>query len=312
MKQKILLLGRNGQLGWELKRTLATLGSVVALGRSELDLVSYDRIRQIVKEIKPGLIVNAAAYSNVDGAEVEPELAMLVNGEVPTMLASVAKEYGAGLVHFSTDYVFDGKKETPYSEDDSPNPLNAYGRTKLAGEEGIQSVGYTHLIIRTSWLYGSRGHNFFLSILRNARERDVLRVVDDQFGCPTWSRELAEACTRVLAKLSETSGRLGSWDQQEAGLLHMVGAGETSWFGFAKQILAGDVDPEAPTIRELIPVSTLEYGSTTSRPAYSVLATDRLRNIHGMQLRTWRDQLEHCWDAVQKEGSEELIGSAGH
>jgi dTDP-4-dehydrorhamnose reductase len=189
---RILLTGKNGQVGWELQRTLATLGEVVTLDRQDLDLADPDSIRRVVREHKPNLIVNAAAYTAVDKAEEESDLAMVINGTAPGILAEEAKRLSAAIIHYSTDYVFDGSKNTPYTEEDAPNPLNVYGRTKLAGERAIQAVGAPYLILRTSWVYGMRGKNFLLTILRLARERNEIKVVNDQIGAPTWSRIIAQ------------------------------------------------------------------------------------------------------------------------
>lgn len=199
---KILLTGSNGQVGWELQRTLATLGEVIALDRHGMDLVSPDSIRRTIREIKPSLIVNAAAYTAVDKAEFEPELAMAINGIVPGILAEEAKRLGDAVIHYSTDYVFDGSKNTPYTEEGAPNPLNVYGKTKLAGEQAIQAVGTPHLIFRTSWVYGARGKNFLLTILRLVRERDEIKVVNDQIGVPTWSRVIAQSTAHILTHVS--------------------------------------------------------------------------------------------------------------
>ena len=200
VRRKILLTGKNGQVGWELERSLQPLGQVIAFDRSGLDLASPDSIRAVIREVKPELIVNPAAYTAVDKAESEPDLAMAVNGVAPGIIAEEAKRLGAALIHYSTDYVFDGTKAEPYTEDDVPKPINVYGKTKLAGEQAVQAIGVPHLIFRTSWVYGMRGKNFLLTILRMAKEKDELRIVDDQFGAPTWSRMIAETTAQVLAQ----------------------------------------------------------------------------------------------------------------
>jgi len=197
---RILPLGENGQVGWELLRTLAPLGEVVAMGRAEADLSRPEQLRSVVRNVHPRVIVNAAAYTDVDRAESEPELAMAVNGNAPGILAEEAERNGAGLVHYSTDYVFDGEKREPYVETDLPNPINVYGRTKLAGEEAISRVGGAHLILRTSWVYSLCGGGFVTRVLRWAREKEVLRIVDDQVGSPAWARMLAEVTGLVLAR----------------------------------------------------------------------------------------------------------------
>ena len=197
---KILLTGKNGQVGWELQRTLTTLGDVVAIDRKGMDLANPDSIRNTIRAVRPDLIVNAAAYTAVDKAESEPELAMAINGIAPGIMAEEAGRLGAAMVHYSTDYVFDGTKTTPYTEGDILNPINVYGKTKLAGEQAVQAAGIPHLIFRTSWVYGLRGRNFLLTILRLAKEWDELKIVDDQIGAPTWSRMVAEATATILAQ----------------------------------------------------------------------------------------------------------------
>jgi len=281
----ILLTGKNGQVGWELQRTLAPLGEVVALDRQQLDLSNPAQIRERVREIKPGLIVNAAAYTTVDRAEAEPELAMAVNGTAPGILAEEAKRAGAAIIHYSTDYVFDGSKTTPYTEEDAPNPINVYGRTKLAGEQAIQAVGVPHLILRTSWVYGMRGKNFLLTILRLAREREELTIVDDQIGAPTWSRTIAEATARILSvnplPLADASG-----------IYHMTASGSTTWYGFAEAILALDPNPAEQVCKHLKPILTAEYPTPARRPAYSVLSNAKLKAAFGVVLPSWEQGLK--------------------
>lgn len=278
----ILLTGTNGQVGWELERTLAPLGEVLACDRAGLDLADSDRIRAVVREARPEIIVNAAAYTAVDKAEAEPELAMAINGTAPGVLAEEAKRTGALLVHYSTDYVFDGAKDTPCTEDDPPNPCNAYGRSKLAGERAIRAAGCRHLILRTSWVYGLRGHNFLRTMLRLAAERDELRVVADQFGAPTWSRMIAEATALALA----------SPDPAE-GLFHLACGGETTWFGFTEAILAGTRTQRQREPR-LVPISASEYPLPAKRPASSRLDCTRLMRETGLRLPHWQTALDLC------------------
>jgi len=281
----LMLTGKNGQVGWELQRALAPLGEVVALDRTQLDLANPSQIRERVREIKPGLIVNAAAYTAVDRAEAEPEPAMAVNGIAPGILAEEAKRIGAAIVHYSTDYVFDGAKATPYTEDDTPNPLNVYGRTKLAGEQAIRAVGAPHLILRTSWVYGMRGKNFLLTILRLAREREELKIVDDQIGSPTWSRAIAAATARILS-----AGRLSTADA--SGIYHLTASGGTTWHGFAKAILALDPHPTEQVCKNLKPIPTAAYPTPARRPAYSVLSNDKLKAAFGVALPGWEQGLK--------------------
>lgn len=276
MYPKIMLLGKNGQVGWELERTLAPLGEVIALDKEDIDLANPDQIIQGIRDIKPNIIVNAAAYTAVDKAEEEPELAMLINGIAPGIIAEEAKKIGAGLIHYSTDYVFDGTKRTPYTEEDEPNPINVYGKTKLVGENAIQAVELPHLIFRTSWVYGLRGHNFLLTILRLAQEKDELRVVDDQIGSPTWCRMIAEATALILAQ-----GKESLYDK--GGLYHLTSRGETSWYGFAREILRIK-GIETP----LLPIKSSEYKTLAERPKYSVLYNKKLFNNFSIKLNSWK------------------------
>lgn len=283
---RILLTGMHGQVGWELMRTLAPLGEVVAVDRQTLDLSNPDSIRAIIREVKPGLIVNPAAYTAVDKAESEPELAMAVNGTAPGIMAEEAKLLGAAMVHYSTDYVFDGTKTSPYLEDDTPNPLNVYGKTKLAGEDAIRASGVPHLIFRTSWVYGARGRNFLLTVRRLAQEREELKIVADQLGAPTWSRMIAEATAQILAQRGPDLGEAG-------GLFHLTAAGQTSWHGFTQAILelAGNGDKPLP---RLIPFTTQEYPLPAARPLYSQLSNAKLIKTFGIGLPSWHSSLALC------------------
>jgi dTDP-4-dehydrorhamnose reductase len=268
---KILLTGKNGQVGWDLARVLPRLGELRATDRSEIDLANADSIRRLVRETKPEVVVNAAAYTAVDKAEAEPDLAMRINGEAPGILAEEAKRLGALLVHYSTDYVFDGEKAGAYLETDAPNPLGAYGRSKLAGERAVAESGCRHLIFRTCWVYAPRGRNFMLTILKAARERPELRVVNDQFGAPTPSAAIADATLHALEK-----------GGGEDGVYHMSAGGRTSWHGFAQAILqsAGLTTPV-----KAIPTS--EYPTPARRPRNSVLDNSRLNGAFGIRLPPW-------------------------
>jgi dTDP-4-dehydrorhamnose reductase len=273
---RILLLGRNGQLGHELARALAHGHELKSTDRTELDLADAEAIRRVVREALPDAIVNAAAYTAVDQAESEPALAMRINAEAPGVLAEEAKRRGALLVHYSTDYVFDGEKGAPYVEDDAPNPLGAYGRSKLEGERRIAASGCRHLILRTCWVYESRGRNFLLTILRLARERGELRVVGDQVGSPTAARDLADACAKLLA-----SG------EAPEGIFHLAATGQCSWFEFAREILAQTGNARV----KLTQITTAEYPTAARRPRYSVLSCERIRRACGIALPHWRDGL---------------------
>ncbi len=284
----ILLTGANGQVGWELQKALAPLGHVVALAREQLDLSQADEIRKVVRAHAPAIIVNPAAYTAVDKAESEPDLAMAVNGIAPGVFAEEAKRLGALLIHYSTDYVFDGNKSTAYLETDTPNPQSVYGRTKLAGEDAIRMVGGRHLILRTSWVYGVHGGNFAKTMLRLAKERDELRVVADQFGAPTWARLLATSTARILQR---------DVDAGSSGVYHLTAGGRTSWHQYAEEVvrLARQYDVSlANKALTIHPIATHEYPVPAKRPANSVLATDKIREAFGLTLPQWQDDLAAC------------------
>jgi len=281
---RIMLTGKNGQVGWELQRTLAPLGEVVALDRRQLDLSDSKQIRELVREIKPNLIVNAAAYTAVDKAESEPETAMAINGVAPGILAEEAKRIGSAIIHYSTDYVFDGNKTSLYTEDDTPNPLNEYGRTKLAGEQAVKAAGSPYIILRTGWVYGTRGKNFLLTILRLAHEREELSIVDDQTGAPSWSRMLAEATAQIL---SDDYNALAA----KRGIYHMTASGSTTWYGFSKAILALDPNSNEQVCKYVRPISSAEYPIPARRPAYSVLSNAKLQSAFGLVLLGWEQGL---------------------
>jgi dTDP-4-dehydrorhamnose reductase len=292
--RKILLTGKNGQIGWELQRTLAPLGDIVIVGHQEMDLADPDSIRKVIREVRPGLIVNAAAYTAVDKAESEPDLAIAINGVAPGIVAEEAKRLKAAIIHYSTDYVFDGTKERPYAEDDAPNPLNVYGKTKLAGERAIQATGAPYLILRTSWVYGARGRNFLLTVLRLARERDELKIVDDQIGAPTWSRLLAEVTSQIVAQSFSPLCRQATPIQDVSGIYHAVSAGSTSWHGFAAKILecaAGHVLPAPP---KLVPIPTSGYPLPATRPRNSCLSNEKLMRTYGLTIPSWEESLALC------------------
>jgi len=290
-RRKILLLGKNGQVGWELQRTLAPLGNVIALDQEELDLARVGDIRSTVQELKPNIIVNAAAYTAVDKAESEPDLAVAINGDAPGVMAEEAKKLGALLVHYSTDYVFDGTKDTPYTEEDIPNPLNVYGKTKLAGEQAIQAVDGNHLIFRTSWVYGARGNNFYLTMLRLAREREEIRVVDDQIGAPTWCRMIAESTALILSQGKNRSEGFNTYFEERKGIYHMTAGGQTSWYGFAKHII-DNISSEGKKVKRIIPIKTKDYSYLAERPLHSVMSNERLFTIFLVSSRFWNLDLQ--------------------
>jgi dTDP-4-dehydrorhamnose reductase len=285
-RPRILLIGKVGQVGWELRRTLAPIAQVVCVDFPEIDLTSGDSIRQWVAQAKPGIVINAAAYTAVDKAESEQDRAMKINGVAPGILAEEAKKSGALLVHYSTDYVFDGTKTEPYVETDAPNPLGTYGRTKLAGDEAVRAIDGLHLIFRLCWVYGARGQNFMLTMMRLARERQKLRVVTDQVGCPTWSRMIAEATAQAVRQCA-AAGDFGAF----SGTYHLAASGSTSWHGFARSIV--DLMPvEGKKCSQVEAISTSEYPTPTRRPAYSVLGCDKLERTFGLRLPDWEESLK--------------------
>lgn len=288
---KILLLGKNGQVGYELQRALAPLGHVIALGRQELDLTDYRAIQQVVRSVKPQLIINAAAYTAVDQAEKEPDLAMAINGTAPGMLAEEARKVGAAIIHYSTDYVFNGQKKAPYTEEDTPNPLNVYGRTKLASEQAIMQADVPHLILRTSWVYGRRGKNFLLTILRLAREKEVLRVVNDQVGSPTWCRYIADSTAHILQMARPD---IVGYVKQYQGLYHLSAAGETTWYQFALFLLNADPDRQEQVVKTVQPITSAEYPALAIRPNYSVLDNLKIRQTFGTPPVDWREGVVQC------------------
>lgn len=280
---KILLTGASGQVGYELQRSLQGLGEVIAVDRARMDLADLDQVRSVVRAVRPNLIVNPAAYTAVDKAESEPALARTINALAPAVLAEEAKALGAAMVHYSTDYVFDGTREGAYVETDQPNPVSVYGRTKLEGEQAIAAAGIPHLILRTSWVYGMRGKNFLLTMLRLASEREELRVVNDQHGAPTWSRTIAEITSLVLARSPEQG-----WWERNSGIYHLTSAGTTTWFQFATAIME-----QAQRDCRLIPIKSEEYPQPAARPANSSLNCEKLtRQV--ITLPEWRRALALC------------------
>jgi dTDP-4-dehydrorhamnose reductase len=287
---KILLIGKNGQIGHELHRLLSNPAlNFIALDYPDIDLADPDSIITTLRTHQPSLVVNAAAYTAVDKAESEPDLAMAINGIAPGIIAGELKKTGGSLVHYSTDYVFDGKKNAPYTEGDRPNPLSTYGRTKLAGEAAVRSSGAPHLLIRTSWVYGSRGANFLHTVLRLAREREELRIVDDQVGAPTWSRLIAQATVDILSEA-------GAFDsphvlEERGGLYHLTASGETTWYGFARKILDFDPRKSEQVLQRLTPIPTHEYPTPARRPLNSRLDCTAAGKAFGTELPPWDESL---------------------
>jgi dTDP-4-dehydrorhamnose reductase len=286
---KILLTGRNGQVGYELERCLQVVGSVIAVDRTLMDLANLDQIRSVIREVQPDIIVNPAAYTAVDKAETEPDLAMLINGIAPGVMAEEARKLGAAMIHYSTDYVFDGSKESPYEENDEPCPLNAYGRTKLAGEHAVQSAGIKHLILRTSWVYGMHGKNFLQTMLKLAQERDELKVVNDQFGTPTWSRTIADVTASLIAQGRHAPDPVAWWGKN-SGVYHVTSNGSTNWHAFAQALLSN-----AGLLQKtrVLPIPSAEYPTPARRPINSRLSCEKLRTSF-CSLPDWQTALRLC------------------
>jgi dTDP-4-dehydrorhamnose reductase len=307
MNPRILLIGGTGQVGHELAVMLPRVGEVVVTDRSTLDLTRAADIVRIIRETQPEIIVNAAAYTAVDLAEKEPDRAHAINTEAPAVIASEAANMNALLVHYSTDYVFDGLKESPYSEDDATNPLNVYGKTKLDGENAIRDSGCRHLILRTAWVYATRGKNFLLTILRLASQREELRIVSDQIGAPTWAHEIARATNSIL----ERHAAAAPGDAPATGTFHVTAGGTTNWHAFATAILeeVAKLPSSNPWLnaalsggpivtKRITPITTADYPTPARRPPYSVLSNARLAAAFRLQLPEWRDQLKGALGSV--------------
>ncbi|MDN2707975.1 dTDP-4-dehydrorhamnose reductase [Janthinobacterium sp. SUN118] len=290
---RILISGKTGQVGYELERSLQGLGEVITLDRQQMDLADLDQVRDAIRRIQPTLIVNAAAYTAVDQAESEPALALRVNGEAPGVMAAEAGRLGAALIHYSTDYVFDGSKAGPYTETDPACPINVYGSSKLAGEIAIQATGIPHLILRTSWVYGTHGKNFLLTMRRLAQEREELAIVSDQHGAPTWSRTIADTTARIVAQSLAAADQHSWWDAR-SGLYHLTAQGTTTWFGFAEAIMAHPSVIKKPRLRAIL---AQDYAAPAKRPANSQLSSQRLLDTF-CGLPQWQDALWLCQNAI--------------
>jgi dTDP-4-dehydrorhamnose reductase len=285
---RILLTGSNGQVGWELNRALMEAGEVIAFDRTTLDLSDYDRVGSKIREARPDVVVNAAAYTAVDAAESDEYAAAAINSVAPAVIADTAKAIGALFVHYSTDYVFDGSSRAPYKEEDVAAPLNAYGRTKLAGEQAIMASGCRYLILRTSWVYADRGRNFLLAILRRAAGGACLKVVDDQRGAPTSAASIADATKQILC-----GGRIG----EVHGLYHLSASGVTTWHGFATEILA-----MAGIGASVEAIPTVEYPTPARRPRNSLLDNSRIQADFGLTVPDWRDGLRQVLEKMSRLG----------
>jgi dTDP-4-dehydrorhamnose reductase len=292
---RILLTGATGQVGGELLKTLSSLGEVIAPERAAMDLADMASIRKTIREVRPRWIVNPGAYTAVDKAESEPEQAYAINSDAVGVIGEEAKALGAGVIHFSTDYVFDGSGNEPYVETDPTGPVSVYGASKLAGERALAESGASHIIFRTSWVYGGRGKNFLLTILRLARERPTIRVVADQFGAPTWSRDLARMTAEVIGQCEGAAKGAGIAEvlTDVGGVYHAAGAGETTWFGFAAEAVRLQREREpGVALAEVEAISTAEYPTPAKRPANSRMTCERLRRKFGWTMMDWRDSLQ--------------------
>lgn len=289
----ILLVGREGQVGWELERCLQGLGRITAVGRAHADLADAAQVQHLLDAVDPEIIVNAAAYTAVDQAEARPLLAQAINADAPAVMARWAHEHAAALIHYSTDYVFDGSGSVPWCESDAPRPLSVYGASKLAGERAIAESGCANLILRTSWVYAARGGNFLCTMLRLAAEREELRVVDDQVGAPTWARTLAQATALIVARSGAGREQRLATLTDRGGVFHLAARGDCSWFRFAERIFETCPDPTR-RLRKLVPISTAEYPTAARRPLNSRLALDRVESIWNLSLPNWDDALALC------------------
>lgn len=283
MNESILLLGSNGQVGQELQKTLAPKHKIIALARPEIDLTQPDSLRQIIRKIQPDIIINAAAYTAVDKAETEPELATAINATAPQIIAEESQKLGSFLIHISTDYVFDGQQSHPYQESDATNPVSTYGKTKLAGEIAIQQIHPHHIILRTAWVYGTYGKsNFVKTMLRLGAERLEMRVVADQIGTPTWAQDIADVITQMIPQLKP----------EIAGTYHYTNSGVSSWYDFAVAIFEESQQLGFPLkVQQVIPITTAEYPTLAIRPAYTVLACAKISQVLGTYPPHWRQRL---------------------
>jgi len=289
---KILVTGRDGQVGGELAKSLAGLGDIVVLGRTQMDLANPDSVRDAIRAERPSLIINAAAYTAVDLAESAQELAYAINAQAPGIIAEEAKILGAALIHYSTDYVYNGGKQGPWVETDATGPLSVYGQSKLEGEQAIAAVGVPHLIFRTSWVYGLTGKNFLLTMLRLAQSRPELSIVSDQTGAPTWSRTIAEATAVALRKVQNLD-RLS----ELSGIYHLCAGGQTSWYGFAEKIFSHPFVAQKPALK---PIPTEDYPTPAQRPKNSVMSTAKFQQNFG-SLPSWDDALADCLSCIPAE-----------
>jgi dTDP-4-dehydrorhamnose reductase len=298
--KRILLIGRNGQIGQELQQlfvhqTISSKIQLTALGRQELDLLDSEKIQNAIAQVEPDLVINAAAYTAVDKAETEPEMAMAINGIAPGVMAKAVKEIGSTLIHISSDYVFDGDRSTPYLESDPTNPLGIYGQSKFLGEERVRNNCARHIILRTAWVYGNRGHgNFVKTMLKLGRERDEIRVVSDQIGSPTWAKDIAATIIQLLTAITLSDEKnTTTFNVPEMGIYHYTNSGVASWYDFAVAIFEEARSLNLPLkIKQIVPIATSEYPTLAKRPAYSVLAGGKIADALGYSSSHWRHSLK--------------------
>jgi len=286
---KIVLLGKNGQLGWEFQHTLPALGEVIALGREELDVANTQAVQHILNEIKPNLIINASAYTEVDLAETQADLAMKINGVSPGVMAETARKLGAVFVHFSTDYVFDGQSNLPYAENDSTKPLNMYGKSKLVGEKNIEQAGDAYMILRTSWVYSLRGNSFVNKVLGWSRKNKTLKIVSDQVSSPTWAHALAEVTAQTLF---EKGANLLDDVKEKRGIYHLAGSGYTSRYEWAKRILSYDPNRTGQLVQIIEPALSDEFPTPATRPMFSALSCQKFNDTFNLRLPDWEESLQ--------------------
>ena len=294
----VLVFGKNGQVGYELARALNDISDVIACDRDDVDLTVAKEIIGKIKDVKPDFVINCAAYTAVDKAEQEPELAYRVNSDAPGIMANAAKKVGAFMIQYSTDYVFDGLKNSSYLESDIPNPVNVYGESKLAGEKAIQSAGVDSLVLRTSWVYSARGHNFLLTVLRLLKEKPELRIVNDQYGSPTWARTLAELTAHVMMLVWRKRASYEGFSR----LYHVSSLGKTSWHGFAEEIYNVIRASSCNSIaidKKIIPINSGEFKVLASRPANSYLCSDKFQDDFDWVLPDWRNSLQQCMSEIE-------------
>ncbi|PHS68204.1 MAG: dTDP-4-dehydrorhamnose reductase [Methylophaga sp.] len=295
---KILLTGANGQVGFECQCSLALIGEVIALDRQGLDLTDQTEIERVIQQHKPDIIVNAAAYTAVDKAEQQTELAYSINATAPQIMAEQAKLLNIPLIHYSTDYVFNGQGQKPWSEQDPTNPINVYGQTKLAGEQAIQASGCNYVILRTSWVYGARGQNFLNTMQRLATTLEQLSVVDDQIGTPTWSRHIADATAQIIGQAKSSQNPHQFW-RQNSGVYHLTASGKTSWHGFTRAIF-DNMEQQGTTTAMLKAIPTSEYPTPAKRPLYSCMNNQKLADTFGIRLLDWQASLALVLFSINK------------